>query len=160
MVKEKEKKRRSDIIFGILLASILGVLLNLFSNFYYDIFVTKTLEWSKINNNHIITWFAIFLAVWGFISFFIYDYQNEVKMNLSFWKRFMDYFFNAFRSMRIIRVIGGIYLILVLSLLILLLSISLFLLVVKVTNYSTAILIIIALIVIEIFERKFLRKKK
>lgn len=159
-VTKKEKKRRSDIIFGILLASTLGVLLTLFSNLYYDIFVTKTIEWSSVNQNHVFIWMVILLAAWGFISFFIYDYQNEVEMNLGFWKRFMDYFFNAFGPMKIIRVIGGVYLILVLSLIILLLSISLFFFIAKTTNYFTAVLVLITLIGIEILEKRFLKKKK
>ena len=106
----KEKKRRSDIIFGIILASTLGVLLTLFSNLYYDVVVTKIVKPNNVNWNHVMVWFFIFLATWGFISFFIYDYENEFKMNISFWKRFTDYFFNSFRPMRILRLLVGVYL--------------------------------------------------
>lgn len=110
MKKIKEKKRRSDIIFGILLASTLGVILNLFSGLYYDLFVTKTIKWININQQHVVFWFLVLLATWGFISFFIYDYENEFKINISFWKRFTDYFFNSFRPMRVLRLLAGVYL--------------------------------------------------
>lgn len=110
MKKEVEKKRRSDIIFGIILASVFGVILNLFSNLYYDVLVSKTVRPESIDWNHVIAWFFILLATWGFISFFIYDYENEFKMNISFWKRFTDYFFNSFRPMRILRLLVGVYL--------------------------------------------------
>ncbi|MEI6835410.1 MAG: hypothetical protein WCK59_01130 [Candidatus Falkowbacteria bacterium] len=106
----KEKKRRSDIIFGIILASTLGVLLTLFSNLYYDVVITKIVKPNEVDWNHIFIWFFILLATWGFISFFVYDYENEFKMNISFWKRFTDYFFNSFRPMRILRFLAGVYL--------------------------------------------------
>lgn len=118
MKKIKEKKRRSDIIFGIILASTLGVLLTLFSNLYYDVVVTKTINSIDVNWNHVMVWFFVLLATWGFISFFIYDYENEFKMNISFWKRFTDYFFNAFRPMRVLRFLVGVYLMIFLVLLI------------------------------------------
>jgi len=116
---KKEKKRRSDIIFGILLASTLGVVLNLFSSLYYDLFVTKTIKWPNVNQQHVVIWFFILLATWGFISFFVYDYENEFKMNISFWKRFTDYFFNSFRPMRVLRFLVGVYLMIFLVFLIL-----------------------------------------
>lgn len=110
MKKIKEKKRRSDIIFGIVLASTMGVLLTLFSNLYYDILVTKIVKPNNVEWNHVMAWFFVLLATWGFISFFIYDYENEFEMNISFWKRFTDYFFNSFRPMRILRLLVGVYL--------------------------------------------------
>lgn len=126
MKGRSEKNRRSDIIFGILLASTLGVILNLFSSLYYDLFITKTIKWINVNQQHVMIWFFVLLATWGFISFFIYDYENEFKMNISFWRRFTDYFFNSFRPMRFLRFLVGVYLMLFSTILIIGSSIIIF----------------------------------
>ncbi|MDD2424323.1 MAG: hypothetical protein PHG34_08955 [Candidatus Cloacimonetes bacterium] len=157
----KEKKRRSDIIFGILLASTLGVLLNLFSNLYYDLSVSKIVKLNGATLNHLIVWIFILLATWGFISFFIYDYENNVEINKAhFWKRFINYFFKSFKPFKILKIITGIYLITFIVFLIFILLITLFFIMNGVTNWlfaSVLIAFILVGLVLNVY-KKYLKK--
>jgi hypothetical protein len=160
-VKKSEKKRRSDIIFGILLASTLGVILNLFSSLYYDLFVKKIIKWSDVNQQHVMIWFFILLATWGFISFFVYDYKNNVEINKAhFWKRFINYFFESFKPFKILKIITGIYLIIFLSFLVFVFLITLFFLMNEATNwlFASAFVVFILIGIILHIYKKYLNK--
>lgn len=160
-VKKSEKKRRSDIIFGILLASTLGVILNLFSGLYYDLFITRTIKWSNVSQQHVMIWFLILLATWGFISFFVHDYENNLEMNkVLFWKRFVNYFFESFRPVKFLRILAGVYLVLFLLAILAVLLITAFIIISEAVNWWFASLVDIAILVkiIIYINKKYFKK--
>lgn len=160
MNNNKEKKRRFDIIFGISLASTLGVILSLFSNLYYDLFVTKKVVWGEVNHNHVVVWFAILLAVWGFFSFLLYDYKNDLEMNVSFWRRFVDYFFKSFKPVRFLRVLVGVYLMLFSIAIIFVFSVIIFSIFERINIYLAIIAVPVWIISMSIFTYKKIFKSK
>jgi hypothetical protein len=104
-----EQKKRTDLVIGIAVAAVIGFVLNLLANLYYDIFITGTLTWNKVNHTQV---YAITLALVGLIGlleFFIYDYKNDLEENKGFLKRYFNYFFYNFTPGKIIRIIAGLY---------------------------------------------------
>ncbi|XLQ19723.1 MAG: hypothetical protein ACKUBY_03970 [Candidatus Moraniibacteriota bacterium] len=111
--QEKEKKDRIYAVWGIVIGSFLGLLLTLFANAYYDVFVTGNESWGTIDHRQVYSWVAMIIAIWGFLGFFIYDYKNNLNVNIAFWKRFFKYFFQKSTPSRIIRIITGLYVLLI-----------------------------------------------
>lgn len=107
---QNEQKKRFDTVVGILIASVLGFVLNLSANLYYDLFISKAVTWDKINHFQVLGLGLSFVGIIGFLQFFIDDYRNNVEMNKTYWKRFSNYFFHEFRAGRYIRVAMGWYL--------------------------------------------------
>lgn len=110
---EKEQRDRTYAVWGIVIGSVLGVLLTLFANAYYDIFVTGSESWDTIDHKQVYGWIAMIIAIWGFLGFFIYDYKNNLHADIAFWKRFLKYFFQRSKPWKTIRVVIGLYVILV-----------------------------------------------
>lgn len=112
--EDKEKIKRFDFSFGIIVASVIGFLLNLLANIYYDVSITHSLTWNKVDQTQFVGIILALIGMFGFLQFFIDDYKNELKINKSFLKRFQDYFFYQYAPGKWIRRITGFYLIVVL----------------------------------------------
>jgi hypothetical protein len=150
----KEKIKRFDTTFGIVVASVIGFLLNLLANVYYDLFITHGKSWSEIS--HAQVYFASFflLAMFVFLQFFIRDYRNNFELNLSLVKRFGNYFFYKYGPGRWIRVISGVYILVLLVVFV----IGLYLALAMAIGYPMATLIFV-LIVLAYYIRKKSKKE-
>jgi hypothetical protein len=109
-----EHKKREDAVLGIIVASALGVVLNLLSNLYYELFIVRRLTWDKVDHMQVYGLGLLLVAFVGFLKFFILDYKNGLELDRSFLKRFSNYFFYEFRPGKIIRVIFGLYMLFIL----------------------------------------------
>ncbi|MDD2495082.1 MAG: hypothetical protein PHE29_07820 [Tissierellia bacterium] len=98
-MNKKEKKeiiQRTNFVLGIIVASIIGFVLNVYANIFYDAVVTGKEQFSNINSFSIALLFIILMYMIAFLQFLIYDYQNEINLDRSFFKRFSDYYDNIF----------------------------------------------------------------
>src|ERR1035437_831209 len=112
--KSNEKTKRFDMVWGIIVASILGVILNLLANLYYDLFIVKTIVWGKVDHFQVLCITLLLIALVGFLQFFISDYKNEAGLNKNLLKRFRQYFFYEYTPGKYMRVFFGIYMLLIL----------------------------------------------
>jgi len=108
--EEEKRQNRGYIVWSILIGGVLSFLVNIFANIYYGIFITKTLSFDKIDNTQVIFCALLFVALVGYLSFFIYDYPNTFEFSKNYWKRYSDYFFYKFGPGKILRVLVGVYL--------------------------------------------------
>jgi hypothetical protein len=111
---DKEKIKRFDFVFGVIIASIISFFINLLSNIYYDLFVNHSTSWDKIDHFQVYFILLILLALFGFLEFFISDYKNPAEVNQSLFIRYKNYFFYEFTPGKIIRIISGLYISLIL----------------------------------------------
>ena len=110
MEKDKiEQKKRTDLVIGIAVAAVIGFVLNLLANLYYDIFITSTLSWDEVNHPQVYGVILALIGLIGLLEFFIYDYKNDLEVNKGFLKRYFNYFFYNFTPGKIIRIIAGLY---------------------------------------------------
>jgi preprotein translocase subunit Sss1 len=105
-----EQKNRTDLVLGVLLAAVVGFVLNILSTIYYSLFIVKTVTWDKMDHFQIYCIGLLLVGLIGFLEFFIYDYKNDIQVNRSLIRRYLTYFFYNFRPGRVIRVIAGLYL--------------------------------------------------
>jgi len=150
-----EKKKRFDVVLGVIIASVLGLLLNLLANLYYDLFIIKTVAWSDVNRDQVVALVLLLIVTLGFLSFFIADYKNDLKLNLGFWGRFFDYFFYSYAPGKFLRIASGVSLLFVL----LIFSIVLFIFITKLSNLWVSILTYAVLITIITLRERAKRKK-
>lgn len=115
------REERKYYVWSIMIAGLLGFLINIFANLAYGFFIIGDLSWQKINHFNFLLCLALFIGVIGYLMFFINDYPNAPEFSIVYWKRYQDYFFNKFRLVKILRTMIGIYLLLLLAGLILLL---------------------------------------
>lgn len=108
-----EQKKRTDTVIGIVLASAFGLALNLIANLYYDLFVIHSITWANVDRFQVLAIGLVTVAMVGFLDFFIHDYKNDLEVNRSLWRRYSNYFFYEFTPGKILRVIFGIYMLLV-----------------------------------------------
>lgn len=106
--KRKEKIERTTFVLGIFSAGVMGFVLNIFANVYYDVLVTGDKQFSKLDQPSLIFSFLVFIFVIGFLQFLVYDYQNEINLNRPFFRRFFDYFDNVFWFTRLTRKVNKI----------------------------------------------------
>lgn len=92
----KEKIQRTTFVLGIFTAAVVGFVVNLFSNMYYDVLISQTREFSSYSEKPVVVALVILFVSTGFLFFLVYDYKNEIDLNRPFFKRFLDYFFNVF----------------------------------------------------------------
>ena len=104
-----EQKKRTDLVIGIAVAAVVGFVLNLLANLYYDLFITGTLIWDKVNHSQVYAVTLALVGLIGLLEFFIYDFKNDLEVNKSFLKRYFNYFFYNFTPGKIIRIVAGIY---------------------------------------------------
>lgn len=104
-----EQKKRVDAVLGIMLAAVLGFVLNVLANVYYAMFITHQTTWNRVDHIQLYGFGFVLVALLGFLDFFIYDYENKVEVNRSFLKRYLNYFFYSFTAGKVIRVIVGLY---------------------------------------------------
>jgi len=109
-----EKKKRLDTVLGIIVAAILSFMVDLYANLYYELFVVNTLKWSQVNHTQVYGMTLVFLALVGFLQFFVEDYQNDIDIRGGLIKRYIKYFFYEFTPGKFIRWFLGAYLLLVL----------------------------------------------
>lgn len=138
--ENKEKNKRFDFTFGIIIAAVIGFLLNLLANIYYDIFIVNSLKWENIDQTQFVGILLALIGMFGFLQFFIDDYRNEFKINKSFLKRFKDYFFYQYMPGRWLRIITGIYL----GLILFAILVGLYYLMATFTGYIVATLVFLA----------------
>lgn len=93
---EKEKIERTTFVLGIFSAGVIGLVLNIYANVYYDVLVTGDKQFSSLSTPSIVFPTLALILVTAFLQFLIYDYQNEINLNRPFLKRFFDYFDNVF----------------------------------------------------------------
>jgi hypothetical protein len=110
-MNDYKKENRGYIVWSIVIGGIIGFLINIFSNLYYSIFITKNLNWNQIDHTHFVLCIAILIALVGYLGFFIYDYPNTFEFSKPYWKRYQNYFFHEFWPGKILRSIIGFYLI-------------------------------------------------
>jgi hypothetical protein len=135
-----EKIRRADVVWGIVVASAIGFLLNLLGNVYYGLFIVHTITWGKVDHTQIYWIGAVLLALVGFLEFFIEDYKNDLRLNISLFQRYINFFFYRFTLGRIIRVAAGIYMLLILFAIL----IGIYVIIGTTTNYIIATLVVLA----------------
>lgn len=84
-----EHRKRLDTVLGLAVAGILGWLINIFSNIYYDVFLTHNAKISSYNAFHLLVLLSLMFLVVAFLQFLVYDYKNELTLGKSFWVRYM-----------------------------------------------------------------------
>lgn len=114
----KEKNKRFDLTFGIIIAALVGFLLNLLANLYYDLFIVHSVVWEKVDHTQVFGMVLGLIGMFGFLQFFIEDYKNELRISKTFLKRFYEYFFYHFTPGKWMRILTGIYVVLVLLIII------------------------------------------
>jgi len=150
MESHKEKTRRFNVIMGIFVAAVLGFLLNLLANLYYALFMTQTLKWGQVNHMQVYGIVLLFLALVGFLKFFIDDYENDVELNTGFLKRYVNYFFYKFTPGKFIRVALGIYI----SLTIISILVGLYFFIASITGFIITNIIVLAILIFFLYQRK------
>lgn len=150
MEDNKEKIRRFDVILGIFVAAILGFLLNLLANLYYAIFITHSLKWSQADHVQVYGIVVLFLALIGFLKFFIDDYENDFEFNTSFFKRYVNYFFYKFTPGKFIRVALGIYI----SLTLISILVGLYFFIASIAGYIITNVIVLVILISFLYQRK------
>lgn len=111
--KQKERIERTTFVLGIFSAGVMGFILNIFANVYYDVLVTGEKQFSKLDQPSLIFSFLGLVFVTAFLQFLIYDYQNEINLNRPFLRRFFDYFDTVFWFTQITKKINKIFLFIV-----------------------------------------------
>lgn len=101
-VKE-EYKKRFNFVFGAIIAALIGFVVNISSNMYYDVFMKGDYSILKYDAPYFAFYIAIVFLSIGFLRFFIYDYKNDFNFNLSFWDRFFFFLEDDFSLSRLTR---------------------------------------------------------
>jgi hypothetical protein len=156
MEDNKEKIRRFNVTLGIFVAAILGFLLNLLANLYYAMFITHTLKWNEANHMQVYGIILLFLALVGFLKFFIDDHENTLEMNTNFFKRYINYFFYKFTPGKFIRVALGIYI----SLALISILIGLYFFIASIAGYIITNVIVVVILISFLYQRKTNRSNK
>lgn len=102
----KEKIERTIFVLGIFAASVIGFVINVFTSVYYEVFLTGAKRLSDYNQTALIIPILILFLSVAFLSFLVYDYQNELNLNRSLLKRFFDYYDNVFWLNQLTKKIG------------------------------------------------------
>lgn len=93
---KKEYRKRFDFVFGAIVAALLGFVVNIFSNIYYDVFMKGDYSIYKYDAPYFSFYITLLFLTIGFLRFFIYDYKNDFNLDISFIDRFFffldDYF--------------------------------------------------------------------
>lgn len=84
---KKEYKKRFDFVFGAIVAALLGFVVNIFSNIYYDVLMKGDYS-MKYDAPYFSFYITIVFLTIGFLRFFIYDYKNDFSFDISFIDRF------------------------------------------------------------------------
>lgn len=113
MDEQGERRKREDVVFGVVIAAIIGFLTNLLAMAYYDRFVTKAVTWAQMDHFQIYGIALLLVGLVGFLRFFIEDYQNRTQLSPSLVKRFGNFFFYRFTPGRFLRMAVGVYLLFV-----------------------------------------------
>jgi hypothetical protein len=156
MESNKEKIRRFNVTLGIFVAAILGFLLNLLANLYYAIFITHSLKWGNVDHLQVYGIVLLFLALVGFLKFFIDDYENDFEMNTNFLKRYINYFFYKFTPGKFIRVALGIYI----SLILISILIGLYFFLASIAGYIITNVIVLVILIFFLYQRKRSKQNK
>ena len=109
-----QNENRGYVVWSIAIGAVLGFIINIFSNLYYGLFITWDLKWSMVNHQQVFIFTIVFIALIGYLQFFIFDYPNTFEFSKAYWKRYQQYFFYSFWPGKILRWIIGFYLIIVL----------------------------------------------
>lgn len=148
---DKEKIKRFDFVFGVIIASTISFFINLLSNIYYDLFINHSTSWDKVDHFQVYFILLILLALFGFLEFFISDYKNPIEVNQSLFIRYKNYFFYEFTPGKVIRIMVGLYILLI----IIGILISIFILMTQISGYIiTTILFLVIFAVVYLKERK------
>ncbi len=97
----KEKIERVTLVLGIFTASVIGFAINIFTNIYCDVFLTETKKITDYNQIAMVIPVLVFIFSVAFLSFLVYDHQNGLNLDRSFFKRFSDYYGNVFWMSRL-----------------------------------------------------------
>lgn len=100
---KEEYKRRFNFVFGAIVAALLGFVVNISSNIYYDVLMKGDYSVSKYDIPYFSFYIAILFLSIGFLRFFIYDYKNDFNFNLGFWDRFSFFLKDDFSLSRFAR---------------------------------------------------------
>jgi hypothetical protein len=101
-----EYRKRSDFVLGVVIAGILSWLINIFSNLYYDVFLTHNIKLSSYNNLHLVVLLSILFLLIAFLQFLIYDYKNKLTLENNFWKRYLFFVSEDFSPSRLVRFVN------------------------------------------------------
>jgi hypothetical protein len=105
---EKEKKNakteKIELVFGIVIAGIFSFVINIFSDLYFAYFINN--DEIHISHNQTIVLSLLVLLTIALLQFIIFDYKNESKLDISFFKRFINFFFEDFKATKIINNLG------------------------------------------------------
>lgn len=111
-MENDNKLNRKFVVWSVLIGAAFSFLINIISSACYDIFISKSIEFNKLDW-HICAFCILFLiALIGYSFFFIYDYPRTPELTLTYLKRFWFYFNNIFLLGRILGFIFAVYILL------------------------------------------------
>lgn len=121
-----ERKERTTLVLGIFTASVIGFVVNLYANIYFEVFLTGRETMVAYNQLALIIPTLILVLAIAFLSFLVYDYQHELTLNRPFLKRFFEYYENVFWLSRATRKVSRVIVFLVKWIFAILFSLALF----------------------------------
>lgn len=136
-----ERKKRTDFAWGVIIAAIFGFTLNLLANLYYDLFIVKAISWDKVDHMQVLAAGMLLLGLLAFLQFIIDDYKNNIVINKSFVRRYLNYFFYKFVPGKILRYLIGSYILLIFFAFVFVIFVSIFITLGKIYNYYISTLI-------------------
>lgn len=101
-----EYRKRFDFVLGIIIAGILGLIINTFSNIFYDVFLTHRVKFSSYDQFYLAILTSLLFLVLGFLQFLVYDYKNKLSLEKSFWKRYMFFLSEDFPLSRFAKILN------------------------------------------------------
>lgn len=110
-IDKLEHRRRFDSVLGITLAGILGWLINIFSNIYYDVYLTHSTRITSYNSFQLSLLISFLFLVVAFLQFLVYDYKNELTLGKNFWLRYISFISENSPFSRIARLLNRLFLI-------------------------------------------------
>lgn len=101
-----ERRKRIDFVFGIVVAGIFGLIINVFSNIFYDVFLVHKINFNSYDQIYLTGLMLLLFLVLAFMQFLVYDYKNKLSLEKNFWKRYMFFLSEDFSLSRIVKVLN------------------------------------------------------
>lgn len=139
-----EQRKRFDFVLGVVVAGILGLIINIFSNIFYDLFLTHKIQFSSYDPFYISILTSFLFLIIAFLQFLIYDYKNKLSLEKSFWKRYVFFLSEDFALSRFTRILNKV----LISIFLIIFNLSIL---ISLNNYSGFLIVLAVLIASVVF---------
>lgn len=101
-----EHRKRFDFALGIVVAGVFGLIINTFSNIFYDVFLTHKMKFNSYDQVYLTGLVLLLFLVLAFLQFLVYDYKNKLTLEKNFWKRYMFFLSEDFSLSRLAKILN------------------------------------------------------